>query len=364
MAHEMQANDTMMSGNGIRPWHGLGTILPGLATAAQAIDAAGLGFEVLQGEMAYIIPERQQGDRIIPEQVRTVRSRKANFRSDDGGFLGMVSDNYAILQNKEAFGFFDSIVAEGAAAYETAGSMFGGKVIYITAKIPGLIRVGTGDDVMENYVLLRNTHDGSGAVTAKLINTRVVCNNTLTAALREDGEQVSIRHSASMQERIKEAHHAMGVANKRILEIQEFGNAALNVKMKEDQAQAYFMNAMGLKMGANKDGEDKLPRIIQEMMMLREAGKTTKEARGTLWGDFNVVTEFLGGENPEYGRTYKAQARSENTTQENKVDSLLDGASAKQAMQAMALAQAYLKAGVPVAMPRKAKALKALVAAV
>lgn len=360
MAHEMLSNDHMMSGMGERPWHGLGTIIPGLATAAQALEAARLNFEVLQGEMAYIIPERQEGDKMIAEEIRTVKSRKANFRSDDGGFLGMVSDNYHILQNQEAFAFFDSIVEEGAAVYETAGSMFGGRVIYITAKIPGLIRVGSGDDVLENYVLLRNTHDGSGAVTAKLINTRVVCNNTLTAALRENGDQVSIRHSSNMAERIKEAHNAMGVANKKILEIQEFGNAALNVRMKEDQAQAFYLDAMGMKIGAGKDGEDKLPRVIQQMMMLREAGKTTKEARGTLWGDFNVVTEFLGGENPEYGRTYKAQARSENTKDENRLDSLLDGESARQAMQAMALAQKYLREGVPTARPLVSKALKSL----
>jgi len=362
MAHEMQANDHMFSGNGERPWHGLGTILPGLATAAEALEAARLNFTVLQGEMAYVIPERQDGDRIIPEEIRTVKNRKANFRSDDGGYLGMVSDNYHILQNTEAFAFFDSIVEEGAAVYETAGSMFGGKVIYITAKIPGLIRVGSGDDVLENYVLLRNTHDGSGAVTAKLINTRIVCNNTLTAALREDGAQVSMRHSASLQERIKEAHVAMDVANKRILEIQSFGNDALNVRMSEDQAQAFYLDAMGMKIGAGKDGADKLPRVISEMMMLREAGKTTKEARGTLWGDFNVVTEFLSGNNPDYGRTYRSQARSENTTAENKLDSLLDGESARQAMQAMSLAQAYLREGVPVARPKVVKALRQAVA--
>jgi len=364
MAHEMQANDHMFSGNGERPWHGLGTILPGLATAAQALESAKLNFTVLQGEMAYIIPERQEGDRMIGEEVRTVRHRKANFRSDDGGFLGMVSDNYSILQNVDAFSFFDSIVEEGAAVYETAGSMFGGKVIYITAKIPGLIRVGSGDDVLENYVLLRNTHDGSGAVTAKLINTRVVCNNTLTAALREDGQQVSMRHSASLPERIKEAHIAMDVANKRILEIQQFGNDALNVKMTEPQAQAFYMDAMGMKFGTAKDGEDKLPRIINEMMMLREAGKVTAESRGTLWGDFNVITEFLGGDNPEYGRTYRQQARSENTTAENKLESLIDGKSAEQAMRAMHLAQAYLREGVPVARPKVSRMLAKALATV
>jgi phage/plasmid-like protein (TIGR03299 family) len=364
MAHEMQANDHMFSGEGIRPWHGLGTILPGMATAAEALEAAKLNFTVLQGEAAYIIPERQDGDRIIAEEVRTVRNRKANFRSDDGGFLGMVSDGYSILQNVDAFSFFDSIVEEGAAVYETAGSMFGGKVIYITAKIPGLIRVGSGDDVLENYVLLRNTHDGSGAVTAKLINTRVVCNNTLTAALREDGQQVSMRHSASLHERIKEAHVAMDVANKRILEIQSFGNDALNVKMSEPQAQAFYMDAMGMKFGTNKEGEDKLPRIISEMMMLREAGKVTAESRGTLWGDFNVITEFLGGDNPAYGRTYRQQARSENTTAENKLESLIDGKSAEQAMRAMALAQTYLREGVPAARPKVSKMLAKALATV
>lgn len=93
----------------------------------------------------------------------------------------MVGKDYHIVQNRDAFAFFDAIVGdENGILYETAGALGNGKRIFITAKLPDYIRVGNGDDVTEKYVFLTTSHDGSGSITAAFTPVRIVCKIRLT----------------------------------------------------------------------------------------------------------------------------------------------------------------------------------------
>lgn len=83
--------------------------------------------------------------------------------------------DYLIVQNAEAFEFFDAIVGNGnGIQYETAGALGNGERIFITAKLPDYIRVGNGDDVVEKYIFLTTSHDGSGSITAAFTPIRIV----------------------------------------------------------------------------------------------------------------------------------------------------------------------------------------------
>lgn len=332
MASGIQDNDYMFSGNGVRAWHGLGTTVEGLLTAAEALQAAKLDWQVEKK------PIMVCGGRKIPDTYATVRT-------DDQSVLGIVGDNYNILQNTEAFSFFDTIAERGDAVYETAGSLFGGRRIFITAKIPGLIRVGTGEDISEKYILLSNSHDGSTAVQAKVITTRVVCNNTLTLALRERGGTVSIRHSALMQEKLTYASEMLGVANKRFQEMEEAFNAMQSRQMTNEQVKAYLTKCFGMtapvkgdKQHADQESDvSKEKRGIAKALELYETGMGSDMTRGTLWGAFNAVTEFTN-----HVRTYK-QRENGNDRADNKLNSLFFGQSATLGDRAMVEAVKLLK---------------------
>lgn len=311
MAHELRSNDHMVSGMGIRPWHGLGTVVEGLLTARETLEAAKLDWEVVKHPITL-----QGSDRIIPDNFATVRT-------DDKSTLGIVGNSYTILQNVDAFNFFDSVAERGDAIYETAGSLFGGRKIFITAKIPGLIRVGLAgnEDISEKYILLTNSHDGTGAVTVKLVTTRVVCNNTLTAALREGGRGISIRHSQLMHDKLAVAAQTIGIANKRFLEMEETFNQFANVNMRETEVRDFLRKCFELPSDIEKTS-DKDKRAIAQVMELHEAGKGAEFTRGTLWGAFNAVTEWTN-----HYRTYKERDGG-NTRENNKLNSLFFGQSA------------------------------------
>jgi len=97
--------------------------------------------------------------------------------------------------------------------YETAGALGKGERIFITAKLPGYIKVGS-DDLIEKYPFLTTSHDGSGSITAAFTPIRIVCNNTLNAALRNCSNSIKIRHTQNAKEHLEEAHKVMGISNR------------------------------------------------------------------------------------------------------------------------------------------------------
>ena len=138
-------------GVGPAPWHNLGTELIDLATAAEAIEVAGLDFTVVKKPLKEVMESTHSAGK---------SARWATVRTDTGEVLGIVGGKYEPVQNRDAFTFFDRLVGTNDAIYETAGVLGGGKRIWILAKLPGFIKVHN-QDIVNKYLLLSNSHDGS-----------------------------------------------------------------------------------------------------------------------------------------------------------------------------------------------------------
>ena len=95
----------------------------------------------------------------------------ANVRDSDRKVLGVVTNRYKVIQNEEAFSFTDSLLGEGV-RYETAGSLQGGKKVWLLARMPQDYII-TGERISP-YLVFSNTHDGSGAIKVALTPIRVV----------------------------------------------------------------------------------------------------------------------------------------------------------------------------------------------
>lgn len=135
----------------------------------------------------------------------------------------MVGRDYEVVQNTEAFNFFDAIVEGEGIQYETAGALGNGERIFITAKLPGYIKVGS-DDLIEKYLFLTTSYDGFGSITAAFTPVRTVCQNTLNAALRNCSNRIKISHTQNAKEHLQEAHKVMGISNKLSNELEAIFN--------------------------------------------------------------------------------------------------------------------------------------------
>jgi phage/plasmid-like protein (TIGR03299 family) len=168
-----------------KAWHGLGQIVEDYPTSKQALAFAGLDYEVIKSPLftqSRAMTVGNEGELVSGMDI-AVPNYYATMRTDNNTVLGVVGRDYSIVQNRDAFSFFDAIVGGDGMQYETAGALGNGERIFITAKLPGYIKVGQ-DDYIEKYLFLTTSHDGSGSITAAFTPVRIVCQNTLSAALR------------------------------------------------------------------------------------------------------------------------------------------------------------------------------------
>lgn len=180
------------------PWHGLGTRVITAPTSREALELAGLDWQVVQ-------------EPIYTETEELIEGYKANVRDCDRRVLGVVTDRYKVIQNEEAFAFTDELLGEGV-RYETAGSLQGGKKVWLLAHMPHEYII-SGERISP-YLVFSNTHDGSGAIKVALTPIRVVCNNTLNLALNTAKRSWSMIHTGDIKEKMQEAKNTLFMAEK------------------------------------------------------------------------------------------------------------------------------------------------------
>jgi phage/plasmid-like protein (TIGR03299 family) len=271
------------------PWHGLGQIVANAMTTKEAIELANLDYEVKRADVQFTTQEN-----VVP-----IKGYYATYRTDTNEYLGMVKSRYEIVQNADAFTFFDSIIDSGEAIFETAGALGRGERIFLLAKLPDDIKIG-GEDI-NKYLLLTNSHDGTSSLLVGLTHTRVVCNNTLQAALKDMTNRVSIDHVSGAKDKIKEASRVMGLASKYSAEVSEIFNQMVDRRMTEGEYHEFFTKILKPEYVEVDTPEKmaemstKLKNTIDATMQfaLTHPTQTTPEANGTLWGAYNAVSGYF-----------------------------------------------------------------------
>lgn len=279
MAHQIEAMFSVSE----TPWHKLGIILKEAPTSALAIQAAGLDWGV---ELSPI----QTAD------GQPIGTHQATRRMTDKQVLGVVGRGYHPLQNAEAFSFFDPFVEAGEASYETAGSLRGGARIWILAKLNRApSEILPGDDVLK-YVLLSNGHDGSLAVRVGFTPIRVVCANTMACAhSNESSKLVRIRHSEKVAENTVAVREVMDMANASFEATADQLRSLARRAISADDLKKYVKQIFAPRAG---DGDEAPGRVLKAVERLIEEGRGAdiQGVRGTWWGAYNAVNEYLGYE--------------------------------------------------------------------
>ena len=208
-----------------KPWHGLGVSVESAPTSEDAIRLAGLDWTVKQSP-------------VYTEQGFEIPGYRANIRDIDNTVLGMVGERYKVVQNKEAFDFTDAMLGEGL-KYETAGSLFNGKRIWLLARLPETQILG--DDVIP-YLCFTNGHDGYHSIKVCCCHTRVVCNNTLNFALSHAPRSWSTRHVGDLASKMEEARRTLHLANAYTEELAVVADQLANTTVSEDEVRKILDN--------------------------------------------------------------------------------------------------------------------------
>lgn len=263
-----------------KPWHGLGTMVSEAPNSQEAIQRAGLDWTI-------------DGKPVYDGNFNEIHGFKANTRSTDGKVLGIVSDKYKVVQNYEAFDFTDSLIGEGL-KYETAGSLRGGKTIWLLGKMPERYILG---DEFEPYICFTNTHDGTGAVRCCMTPVRVVCQNTLNMALRTAKRSWSMVHRGDMAAKLDEARQTLELADIYLKRLDEEADKLANQKMTEGEMQ----DAMNLMFPLDEDATDRQKRTVQEakdQIIICTLRPDVAKFLNTKWGFVNAVSDYIGHSDP------------------------------------------------------------------
>lgn len=263
-----------------KPWHGLGTRVDEAVTAKEAIELAGLNWDV--------IPCPVFDDRHIQ-----IQGYWANTRSSDNSVLGIVGSRYSIIQNAEAFDFTDALVGEGL-KYETAGSLRGGKQIWLLGKMPQTEILG---DKLEPYVCFTNTHDGSGAVRVCMTPVRVVCNNTLNFALETAKRKWSCVHKGNMQGKLSDARQTLGLMDLYLKHLAETADYLATCPFYE----ADVMKALNKMLELPKDATERQKKTNQEIkdgIIECTFAPDLFQFLDTKWGFVNAVADYVDHSDP------------------------------------------------------------------
>lgn len=288
-----------------KAWHGLGQIVEQYPTSGEAIKHAGLDYEVAKSPLytkcsSFI--NTTNGIEMGSNEL-VVSDSFATIRTDNNTVLGVVGKDYQIVQNREAFSFFDAIVGgSDGILYETAGALGQGERIFITAKLPGYIRVGNGDDVTQKYIFLTTSHDGSGSITAAFTPIRIVCQNTLNASLRSMSNVVRIRHTSGAKQRLDDAHKVMGLADTLSTQLEGIFNNWAKVKVTDNEVKKLIQLALCpnketldlIKKGAEDEISTVFKNTVEDAFAYAMVNDTQQmeTTKGTLFGAYNAVTGY------------------------------------------------------------------------
>ena len=156
MSHGITSNDRMFSVREL-PWHGLGAVLDEYPTSIdEALEKAGLGWRVTHGDILVVKRPAWTDDFGIghPADLIPARGFKANLRGDTGEVLGVVSDEYEVVENIDAFRFLDALIGSEM-HFETAGSLWGGRRVWCLARLPEYVELG--GDLSATYIYVANS---------------------------------------------------------------------------------------------------------------------------------------------------------------------------------------------------------------
>jgi len=306
MAHQLEQfeDGTTAFASREEAWHKLGTITKRAFTAEEALELAQLDSEV-------IVSENPVGA-VVDGQVLTVEDKFITYRNHPKtgmSALGVVGSRYVPIQNKDAFSFLNNLVDQSGAIFETAGSIKGGRQVFMAVQMPEELKLANGIDTHKMFIMATNSHDGSQSFTVAVTPIRVVCTNTVRLGLAQAVSKINLRHTASATGKVAQAKEVLGL----VYDYQDAFSQEVDRLIDQDFTDTQFEKLVNDLFPISEDfkasGITKMTNKRDDLLSLWTA-PTQKNIAGTKWAAYNAVAEYADWFSPVRGSN-RDQARAE-----------------------------------------------------
>jgi len=286
---------------GATPWHGLGNQLSPNQPLEVWQQQAGMNWQIQES------PVRFMADAV--GHLGTIHSfpeQKVLYRSDSKEALSVVSQRYQVVQPREVLEFYRDLTECSGYELETAGVLKGGRKLWALART-GQSTAIKGNDVVNGYLLLATSCDGTLATTATPTTIRVVCNNTLTISLSGATRAIKVPHSTRFDSQA--VKNQLGIAVSQWDEFMYRIRALAERKVQWTEAMSFFMEVL-----CDTSARDPIPNVlpnkramekVQSLYEGKGRGSEIESARGTAWGLLNAVTEYVDHERRARSSEYR-----------------------------------------------------------
>lgn len=288
-------------------------------TSQDVIVKAGLNWEVAKCELFAQTPAKlndnlredgfTRGSNFFIETPNSF----AIYRKDNNYPLGVVKSRYTPVQNLDAFKFFDDAIGKDKAIWQTAGCFGNGERVFVSAKLPKGILVN-GLDPVDNYLVFTTTHDATGGVKALLTPIRVICGNTLQAAIATTTNFVSFRHTSGVHENMERGAEILGICKQKIEVVEGYYNDMYKRAYNDEKTHKLFASVILSKeeiSNITNTGHTIQQVIAKNWSAIEDSGISMKKANtlkdineyyftgpgqreivGTGWGVYNAITGY------------------------------------------------------------------------
>ncbi len=311
MAHQIETDGRQAAAVFAREdaWHRLGTTVRGDAFTAQ--DAMTLGH--LGGWNVRTVP--LTATEITEDGVQSLdlpgfATVRTNPFTGQPEALGSVGSGYTPLQNEEHCEFLNRLADQSGAVFDTAGSLRGGRAVFVTMRLPDSLRIGGRDRVDVNIAAL-NSHDGTSAFRLLVTPVRVVCANTQAAALRNHVSRVSIRHTRHAKAAVQRARDALGLTFAYVEAFEAEAERLINTALTDAQFHHLTATVFGTTgPDASTRARNAEQARTETLGRLWHDADTQAGIRGTAWAGYQAVAEYVDHHAPVRATGDPARARA------------------------------------------------------
>jgi phage/plasmid-like protein (TIGR03299 family) len=279
---------------GATPWWGGGQRANSEMSMDEWAKLAGMEWSILSSPVQFEGPDGK---------MLKMDDRRVHYRDDNLFPLGVASMDYKVVQPKQILGHMEGLADKAGFKMNTAGTLFGGKQFWGLAELGAEAHIRDERDRVTAYLLLATSADGSLATVGKFVNTRVVCWNTLTMALREKTGQVKFSHKKAFDSEFINKELGIRAKEEFEAEIEKLRTLADTAMAAAEMARAtlevYNPGALELK-------EAELLKVVRgkqtkKIMTLALGsdliGGELEGSRNTAWGWLNSVTQYIDHDN-------------------------------------------------------------------
>jgi phage/plasmid-like protein (TIGR03299 family) len=207
--------------------------------------------------------------------------------------LGVVGTGYEPLQNEDHAEFLNNLADQSGAVFDTAGSLRGGRQVFITMQLPESLTIG-GTDAVDLNIAALNSHDGSGAFRILVTPVRVVCANTQAAALAANASSFSIRHTRHPKAAVAAARDALGLTFSYVEAFEAEAERLIQTTLTDGEFDALIEASFG---PLDPDASERTKQADADrqdvLSFLFHDAETQAGIRGTAWAGYQAVAEYV-----------------------------------------------------------------------